>query len=203
MDKRNLILIAFAISGFTALIYEVVWARPLQLIFGSTIYAVSTILTTFFAGFALGSYLFRNFADNSKNPLKLFALIELGIGLYGLIILWLFKSLPSIYLLIANNSGIQFIQFVLLFLVLIIPATLFWATWPIVTKAYSKEESIGKDSGNLYAFNSLGSFLGPIIAGFSLIPILGIKTTSILIAFLNMSIGTLILLNSRRKENEF
>jgi len=203
MDKRNLILIAFAISGFTALIYEVVWARPLQLIFGSTIYAVSTILTTFFAGFALGSYLFRNFADNSKNPLKLFALIELGIGLYGLIILWLFKSLPSIYLLIANNSGIQFIQFVLLFLVLIIPATLFGATWPIVTKAYSKEESIGKDSGNLYAFNSLGSFLGPIIAGFSLIPILGIKTTSILIAFLNMSIGTLILLNSRRKENEF
>ena len=203
MDKRNLILIAFAISGFTALIYEVVWARPLQLIFGSTIYAVSTILTTFFAGFALGSYLFRNFADNSKNPLKLFALIELGIGLYGLIILWLFKSLPSIYLLIANNSGIQFIQFVLLFLVLIIPATLFGATWPIVTKAYSKEESIGKDSGNLYAFNSLGSFLGPIIAGFSLIPILGIKTTSILIAFLNMSIGTLILLNSRRKDNEF
>jgi len=49
---RILILIAFAISGFTGLVYEVVWVRPLQLIFGSTIYAFSTILTTFFIGFA-------------------------------------------------------------------------------------------------------------------------------------------------------
>ena len=70
MKIKRLILLAFMISGMTALIYEIVWARPLQLIFGSTIYAVSTILTTFFIGFAFGSYIFRNLADNAKEPAK-------------------------------------------------------------------------------------------------------------------------------------
>ena len=65
------------ISGMTALIYEVVWTRPLQLIFGSTVYAVSTIVTTFLAGFAIGSYSFRNIADTTKNPIKLFCIILL------------------------------------------------------------------------------------------------------------------------------
>ena len=69
MNSRKLLLIAFAISGFTALVYEVVWSRPLQLIFGSTIYAVSTILTTFFIGFALGSFIFRNISDKTKEVL--------------------------------------------------------------------------------------------------------------------------------------
>src|SRR3989338_11531999 len=98
INFRKFILIAFMISGFTALVYEIVWARPLQLIFGSTIYAVSTILTTFFVGFTLGSYAFRNLADRIKNPEKLFAFLELGIGLYGLIILGIFKITMSIYL---------------------------------------------------------------------------------------------------------
>ncbi|PIZ69412.1 MAG: hypothetical protein COY11_04540, partial [Candidatus Portnoybacteria bacterium CG_4_10_14_0_2_um_filter_44_20] len=104
--KRNnfktLLLFAFAVSGMTALIYEVVWTRPLQLIFGSTIYAVSTMLTTFMAGFVLGAFLFRNIADRSKNPVMLFGFLELGIGLYGLVILSLFKILPSMYLFLVG-----------------------------------------------------------------------------------------------------
>jgi len=192
MKINKAILIAFMISGMTALIYEVVWSRPLQLIFGSTIYAVSTILTTFLVGFSLGSYLFRNIADETKNPLRLFAIIELGIGLYGLIILWLFKILPSIYLSIMNNPGIQFIQFGVLFLALIIPATLFGATWPVVNKIYVRFERTGRDIGKLYSFNSFGSFLGSLLAGFVLIPTLGIKTTSIFAACLNILIAIII-----------
>src|SRR3989344_3568899 len=84
-NMRKLLLIAFMLSGMTALIYEVTWIRPLQLIFGSTIYAVSTMLTSLLIGFALGSYLFRNKADEAKSPILLFAKLELGIGLYGLI----------------------------------------------------------------------------------------------------------------------
>lgn len=191
MNKKILPLL-FAISGMTALIYEIVWSRPLQLIFGSTIYAVSTILTTFFIGFALGSYVFRNIADKTKNPLRLFGLLEFGIGIYGLIILSLFKIITPIYLAIVNTPGLQFIQFILLFLVIIIPATLFGATWPVVNKAYARSEKLGKDIGTLYSSNSLGSFLGPIAAGFILIPLLGIKTTTILAASLNIIIAIII-----------
>ena len=196
MRINKLILFAFMISGMTALIYEVVWARPLQLIFGSTIYAVSTILTTFFVGFALGSYVLRNFADKTKKPLLLFSILELGIGLYGLVILYLFDILPGIYLPLADVSGFQFIQFALIFLVLIIPSTLFGATWPIVNKLYVNSNSLGRDIGKLYSFNSFGSALGPILAGFILIPLLGIKATSVSVASLNIILGIVILIYS-------
>ena len=192
MLNKKFLLWAFAISGFTALVYEIVWSRPLQLIFGSTIYAVSTILTTFFVGFALGSYTFRNLADNSKNPERLFALIQFGIGIYGLLILWLFEAITSIYL--ALNHAI--LQFGLLFLVIITPATLFGAAWPIINKQYLRESRIGKDSARLYAWNSFGSFLGPLAAGFILIPLFGIMKTSLLTASINIILGLAILIYS-------
>ncbi|MCH8003653.1 MAG: fused MFS/spermidine synthase [Nanoarchaeota archaeon] len=202
MQFHKLILIAFMLSGLTALIYEVVWTRPLQLIFGSTIYAVSTMLTTFFVGFALGSYLFRNIADRTKNPALLFAALEFGIGLYGLIIIYLFGVLPSIYLSIANIPGFQFLQFTLIFLVLIIPTVLFGATWPVVNKAYVKLGELGKDVGLLYSFNSFGAFVGSIAAGFVLIPLLGIKATIIFAALLNILIAITIFAFSRKKGGE-
>jgi len=197
-SMKKLLLWAFLISGMAALIYEIAWTRPLQLIFGSTIYAVSTILTTFFIGFALGSFLFRNIADKAKNPTLLFSKLEFGIGIYGIIILYLFAILPSIYLSIIDLPGFQFIQFILLFLVLIIPATLFGATWPVVNKAYSDLHSLGKDTAILYSFNSFGAFLGPIAAGFILIPLIGIKSTSIFAAFLNILIALLIFSYSKK-----
>jgi len=196
---KKLILIAFALSGMTALIYEIVWTRPLQLIFGSTIYAVSTILTTFFIGFALGAFIIRNYADRKENPLKIFGFLQLGIGLYGLIILWLFSILTPIYLSL-DVVGLQFIQFFLLFLVIIIPATLFGATWPVVNKIYIDSGKLGKDAGKLYSFNSFGSFVGPLAAGFLLIPLLGIKATAILVVSINIFIAITIFIFSRKEK---
>lgn len=194
IELRQLLLLAFALSGMTVLIYEVVWIRPLQLIFGSTIYAVSTMLTTFLAGFSLGSYLFRNVADRSTNPTKLFAILEFGIGVYALVIFGLFKLLPSIYLSLLFVPGFQFIQFTLCFVVLIIPTTLMGAIWPVVNRAYITEtEKLGKDVGKLYSFNSLGCAIGPIAAGFLLIPILGITKTAMLAALINFAIAFSVL----------
>lgn len=195
MDIRQILLWAFALSGMTALIYEVVWTRPLQYIFGSTIYAVSAMLTTFFIGFALGSYIFRNLADIS-NPIRLFMLLELGIGIYGLIILSLFSILPAIYLSFVLIPGVQFLQFVLIFLVLILPATFFGGIWPIVNKAYVNE--LGKDVGKLYSLNSLGAAFGSLATGFLLIPLIGIRNTSILAAFINLSIAIMVFVYLRR-----
>ena len=199
MDLRKIILMAFVLSGMTALIYEVTWIRPLQLIFGMTIYAISTMLATFMFGFAFGSYAFRNIADNIKNPARLFAGLELGIGLYGLIILKLFSLLSKVYLNLLGVSGFQFLQFVLVSSVLIIPAVLFGATWPVVNKAYSKINGLGKDSGLLYSFNSFGAAAGSICAGFLLIPLFGIKFSVMATAFVNLLIGVIILIYLWRK----
>lgn len=202
---RKLILITFALSGMTALIYEIVWSRPLELIFGSTVYAVSTILTTFIFGFALGSFLFRNIADRSRNPLFLFGILELGIGLYGLIIFYLFKIISNIYISLVDVPGNQFVQFGIMFLVLVIPSILFGATWPVLSKAYvnfNNTKSIGKNISELYAFNSLGSSIGLLAAGFLLIPLLGIRMTSLFASFTNLLIAVLVFIYSWGK-NEY
>ena len=202
MELRKLLLFAFMISGMSALIYEVVWARQLQLIFGSTIYAVSTILTTFFVGFAFGAFIIRNYADRTENPLKIFGLLQLGIGLYGLIILWLFKFLTLVYLPLIKIQGAQFVQFTIILLVLIIPTTLFGAIWPVISKNYINLNLLGEDTGKLYSFNSFGAGIGSVLAGFVLIPLLGIRMTSIFVACLNIIIAVIIFVKIKREKNK-
>ena len=74
--NKKLLLIIFGISGMTALIYEMMWIRPLSLIFGTTMYAVSTIVASFILGLAMGSWIAGRFTDGLQNPLKYFALIQ-------------------------------------------------------------------------------------------------------------------------------
>jgi spermidine synthase len=195
---RKLLLLAFALSGATVLIYEVVWTRPLQLIFGSTIYAVSTMLTTFMVGFTVGSYLFRYRADKAENPALLFAWLEFGIGVYGLIIIPLFSFLPSLYLSLLGAPGFQFLQFALCFAVLITPTTLMGAIWPAINRAYAKLDVLGKDVGTLYSFNSFGCALGSLTVGFLLIPLLGITKTCLLAAFVNLLIALTVYLRVKK-----
>ena len=97
-----------------------------------------------------------------------------------------FKILPSIYLSMLTIPGFQFLQFLLSFAVLIIPATLFGATWPVINKAYGKLRELGKDTGLLYSFNSFGAMLGSLAAGFLLIPTFGIRMSAIMTASLNI-----------------
>lgn len=193
--NRKILPVIFAISGMTALIYELAWSRLLQIIFGSTIYAASTIITTFLIGASFGAFLFRNLAEKT-NPIRMFALLEIGIGIYALVSILLFKAISGPIAEISSSS----ISFLILFLILIIPTTLFGATWPVLGKAYVHKDRVGKDSGTLYGYNSLGSFLGPIIAGFILMPILGIKETVITASVVNLLVGAIILLQGGKNE---
>ncbi len=200
MLKNKLILFAFFLSGMAALMYEVIWTRPLSLIFGTTIYAISTILAAFMAGLSLGSYIGSRYADRLKNPLFAFSLLEISIGIYGLAIIWIFNFLTIPYLFIfdvLNPSFFAFtiIQFLLVFAVLLIPTTLMGATWPIVNKAFIRDiDRVGEGTGLLYTANSAGAIIGPLAAGFLLIPLIGIKASVTIAAFLNLAAGTIIFL---------
>jgi spermidine synthase len=208
INLKKLLLLGFFFSGMAALIYEVVWTRPLSLIFGSTIYAVSTMLSAFMGGLALGSFISSKYADDLKNPLYTFALLEIGIGIYGLLMIWLFNLLPYPYLWVWNNFNLSFgvfsfVQFILVFLVLLIPTTLMGATWPVVNKAYIKHfEKLGKGTGTLYSVNSFGAIIGSWAAGFILIPWLGIKGSSIFAATINLIVGLTIFTLSKSYEKK-
>ena len=89
--------ILFFFSGFAALVYELVWFRRLGLIFGNTVHAASTVLTAYMLGLALGAHLAGRIAPRAKRPVRLFALMEIAIGLYALCVPTLFSMVTSAY----------------------------------------------------------------------------------------------------------
>lgn len=200
--KKNLLLSIFFLIGTSTLIYEVVWLRPLELIFGSTTYAISLITAAFMGGLALGAWLIREHSDKTETPLLDLAKIAAGIGVYGLLIIIFFNQLPFLYLKIYQNFYPHLIwffisQFLLAFAVLMIPTTLMGMILPLAVKTYNKFlENIGKDVGALYSVNNWGGVLGALSAGLVLIPFLGIKLSIIIASFINLAIFLGILFTS-------
>ena len=97
MKKPNLmfpvLIFFFFLSGACGLMYEIIWQRMLLLIFGISNFAVATILSSFMAGLALGSYFFGKKADTIKRPLRLYAFLEIGIALFAFIFHFLLRSI--------------------------------------------------------------------------------------------------------------
>jgi len=197
--NKKLLLIIFGLTGMTALIYEIIWIRPLSLVFGTTIYAVSTIIASFILGLAVGSWLAGRYTDRLKNPLRYFAFVQLGVGFYGILLLPIFGALPEIYLglyhaTFPNQALFMFTQILMSIAMISIPATLMGTTLPLMMRTYSEEfTTIGKDVGKLDASNSFGAVVGTLAAGFLLIPILGIQNSIIVTASINIVLGIIIL----------
>jgi len=187
----------------TALIYEIIWIRPLSLVFGTTMYAVSTIVASFILGLAIGSWIAGRFSDRLQNPLKYFAFIQIAIGFFGILLLPVFDLMPKLYLdlygLTYPNQPIFMITQILMSMIIItIPAILMGTTLPLMMKTYSSEfTTIGKDVGKLDASNSIGAFFGTLAAGFLIIPILGIHGGILLTASINIILGATILISKK------
>jgi len=196
--RLSLIGIIFFFSGASGLIYQVVWARKLQLIFGSTVFATSAVLTTFMAGLALGSYLFGRIVDRLGRPLRLYAALECGIAIFALLSPFLLDLLKAVYILIYRTLSAEFysltlIRFILSFLVLLIPTTLMGGTLPVVSKfVVDQIEKRGRRVGLFYALNTFGAMVGTIATGFFLIRHLGVMQTIILGAVTNFVLAGLL-----------
>ena len=96
-------LLLFVGSGCAALIYEVVWFQLLQLVIGSSSVSLGVLLGTFMGGMCLGSYLLPRYVGGEHHPLKIYAFLELGIGLMGLILLFGMPLVNGIYVWIGGG----------------------------------------------------------------------------------------------------
>ena len=202
--KRTLAFYAFALSGAAALMYEVIWTRELSLLFGSSVYAVSTMLTAFMAGLTLGAYIGGRIADRAKNLFFVFGLLEFGIGIFGLITFPLINFISPVYFYIYNffhqNFYLFFLaQFTLAFMFMLIPTSLMGATFPVVSKIETRRlEELGEDVGSVYSINTLGSIIGSFSAGFLIIPAIGVKNATLVAAGLNIAVALIMLVLSRK-----
>ncbi|MCD6416051.1 MAG: fused MFS/spermidine synthase, partial [Planctomycetes bacterium] len=199
-NVRRILLALFFLSGASALIYQVVWVRMFSLVFGITVFAVSTVLTAFMAGLALGSFYFGRLADRHSNPVRLFGFLELGIGLFGLSFPYLLDGVNHLHVEIQRHAAMGFypgslLRFALCFLLLLIPTTLMGGTLPVLSKFFvSRLKRLGWDIGRLYSINNLGAVIGVFLATFVVIRAIGVGATINLAAAINLVVGGVALL---------
>ncbi|MFC1861984.1 fused MFS/spermidine synthase [Chloroflexota bacterium] len=194
-NLRGLIMTCFFFSGLASLIYQMLWVRQLGLVFGTTLQSVSTVLSVFMAGLALGSFLFGRLADRTNNPLRMFAFLEVGIGAYVMFIPLIFKELTAIQVAVMQSLpdghiGVTLVRILLCFVVLIVPTTFMGGTLPVIAKYFvRKEGEVGSGLGNLYFINTLGAVFGTFLAGFFLVQYIGVLATTFLAASIDVGIG--------------
>jgi len=185
MDQQKqpsiaLVLLLFFVSGALALTYQVVWSRMMMNIFGSTAIAVGTVLAAFMTGMAIGSWWIGKLADNNKNCLRLYALLEAGIALAALVSHLLLSCIgPThavIFALFGSSAAIfGLVRFVLAFVLVMVPTILMGATLPVLTRyLVGRPWKLGVNLSTLYATNTFGAVMGVLITGFFLIGRYGI-----------------------------
>jgi len=174
----------FLVSGGTSLVYETVWARQLHLVFGTSQLAICTVLAAFMLGLALGAWLAGRLARRARRPLLVYGLLEAFIGVYALAFPSLVSAVEPIYLGFARafEPGPQLFgvfQLLILGLLLLPPTVCMGATLPLLCRfATVGTEQPGRQVGRLYGANTLGAVLGTGIAGFVLLPQVGLAATT-------------------------
>jgi spermidine synthase len=191
-------------SGACALVYQVMWLRLLALVFGVTVYAASTVLASFMAGLALGSFAAGRLAARIRSPLRTFGWLEIGVGVTAFLTPTLLEGVKAVWVAIhpALPSNLVFItaaRFVAAFAVLIVPTTLMGATLPVVMQsALVRDRAVSSRMGLLYAINTAGAIAGALIAGFYLVSDVGIAMSFRIAATANLVIGALAILGAQR-----
>lgn len=199
------VLILFFLSGFTGLVYEVVWTRIFGLVFGNTTLAISTVLSAYMLGLALGSFLLGRIGDRIKNPLRLYAFLEIGIGFAAVFLILIQGVMEHIFIIsYVHLRGMLFLFHILQFMVAffaMFPATfLMGGTLPVLSHVVVKEkERLGTGVGTLYGVNTIGAMAGCFAAGFLLIRVLGVRATVFSAAIVNVLVAGAAFLLSNRK----
>ncbi len=188
------LLLAFFASGGAGLIYEVVWAKIIATILGNSLFAISTVVSAFFGGLALGAWALGPLLSR-RSRVRRYALLEVGIALLGVLsVPGLRATLPlfvELHRALAPSFGAFLaIRFALVFLVLLIPTALMGATLPILV-AHVEERRFGAGLSRLYSINTLGAVAGTLLAAFVLIPSLGLLRTAITAAVANLAAAAL------------
>ncbi len=200
------LLLLFFLSGFSALVYQVLWMRLLALVFGVTIHAASTVLAAFMAGLALGSTAAGRLADRVRRPLVVFAAAEAGVAAAALATPLALAGVEALYVrLYGVLDGwplvVGLVRFALSFAVLVVPTTLMGATLPLVVKSALSRGSIpGRQVSLLYAGNTAGAVSGTLVAGIWMVPQLGISWAFRIAAIVNLLVAGGALVISRRAD---
>jgi predicted membrane-bound spermidine synthase len=185
----------FLVSGFAALVYQVVWQRALFAIYGVNIESVTIVVTAFMLGLGLGSFVGGQLSrDPTRRVLLWFAAIELAIGVYGAGSLLILHSVG-----LATAGAGPVATFGLSFALVLVPTALMGATLPLlVAHLVRRSGNVGRSVGALYFVNTLGSAAAALATAMWILGGLGQQGTVWLAAACNLAVGAAVLYLRRR-----
>jgi spermidine synthase len=190
---------AFQLSGAAGLIHEVVWVRLLGFVFGVSELAMATVLAAFMGGLALGSWFVGTRSAAIADRRRAYAWLEIAIGVTALVLPLLFWALEPVYGAIWRRVHLSFavfsvIRFVLAGSVLLLPTIMMGATLPVLADHLARVEGRRIAPEALYTLNLVGAVLGVALAGFVLMPGIGLWGTIFVGVLLNVGVGVAVLL---------
>ena len=178
-------------SGCAALIYEIVWFQLLQLVIGSSAASIGVLLGTFMGGMCLGSLVLPRVITAKRHPLWVYALIELGIGSMGILMLFI---MPYVGMLYAANAmqgipGDLLLRLVIGASLLLPPTVLMGATLPAIARWMGTTTQGISRLGSLYAANIAGAVFGCLLSGFYLLRLYDTAAATYVAAALNGTVA--------------
>lgn len=197
--EQSILVTLFFFSGFAALIYEVVFSKQLALTFGSTSLATYTVLVTYMGGMALGAYLGGVLASKTRQWLLAYLFCEFGIAIYCVITPLMFSAVQALYVHWAANAPVEAtwlfgFRFGLGAMVLAVPTILMGVTLPLLVAYFrGHSEAFGDSVSRLYGANTFGAAVGALLAGYAVIPAVGIKGATLLAALVDLLVALVAL----------
>ncbi|HUR58061.1 MAG TPA: fused MFS/spermidine synthase [Opitutaceae bacterium] len=185
-----LLLLLFVGSGCAALIYEIVWFQLLQLVIGSSAVSLAVLLGTFMGGMCLGSLALPRFISAQKHPLRVYALIELGIALAGIVVLFAVPAIGRLYTSMVGHGmpGIL-LRAVVCAICLLPPTVLMGATLPAIARWIESTPRGVAWLGFFYGGNTFGAVAGCVLAGFYLLRVHDMATATWCAVALNVVVA--------------
>lgn len=194
------LLLLFVASGCSALIYEIVWYQMLQLVIGSTTVSLGVLLATFMGGLCLGSLaLPRMAAARRVHPLRVYAFIELGIGICGVLVLVAMPLVDYVYsAAVGHGMPSMLLRALVSGMCLLPPTALMGASLPAVSRWVKSSPEGVSWMGLLYGGNTAGAVAGCILAGFLLLRIADMAVATLAAVALNVLVGLVSFSLSKR-----
>ena len=190
-----LLVVLFIGSGSAALIYEVVWFQLLSLVIGASSVSLGVLLGTFMGGMCLGSLLLPRLVSPRHHPLKVYAFMELGIGVIGIVILFAMPLVGGVYTAWAGSGMLGMaLRAVVAAICLLPPTILMGATLPAIARWVETTPRGVSWMGFFYGSNIGGAVLGSLVAGFYLLRVYDSVIATFVAVAINFTVAGLSLL---------
>jgi spermidine synthase len=189
------------VSGFCSLVYQSVWERMLRYHFGGDSIASAIVTGTFLLGLGIGAVVFARWR---RNAFRVYALVELSIGLYAVLGFKVIAPLSTLLgrLLatsIADVEGLRPIVVLAAVVFLLPPCILIGGTAPLMFNSFIRPLADRPEGvGRIYALNTLGAALGVLAGPFVFLNHVSIPVTLAIVGALNGLLGLAIALLGRR-----